>query len=66
MAGVTVSSYDLRAALSLLSVYMGEKEPAGHFKDQETKLADGFYVVSISNLRRELEKQAPEDALPGR
>jgi hypothetical protein len=45
MQTVTVNSSDLKAALSLLQVYMGRKAPGGHFKDPDHKLVDAFYWV---------------------
>lgn len=66
MVDVTVSSGDLRVALSLLKVYMGLKEAAGYFKDPNKQLPDASFFVRIEALQRaldeadKLEARAPE------
>jgi hypothetical protein len=52
---VTVDAGDLKAVLSLLRVYMGSEEPAGHFKDiPGQRLPDAFFFVRIGNLEKAL------------
>jgi hypothetical protein len=64
MVDVTVSSDDLRAALSLLEVYMGFRDSAGVFKDPGKQLPDAYFFVRIANLQRALD--AAKDNLESR
>lgn len=57
MAIISVDSHDLKAALSLLRVYMGLEEPSGHFKDRDGKLVDASYHARISRLEKALEAE---------
>lgn len=52
---VLVAESDLKAALTLLKVYMGRQKPSGHFKGNDSLSPDAFYVERILNLERDLE-----------
>ena len=60
MSKVTVSSYDLRAVLSLLRVYLKLEDPAGHFKDPDGKLPDATYFGAMKKLEDALIAQDPD------
>jgi hypothetical protein len=58
---VTVDAGDLRAVLSLLRVYMGAEESAGHFKDHPGRLVpDARYVACLqSSCKQPFAWRAP-------
>ena len=51
---IVVDATDLKAALSLLDAYARKEGKGSHFKDNEQRLPDAFYVVRIANLERAL------------
>jgi hypothetical protein len=51
-----VDKDDLKAVLSLLKAYANKEKAGAHFKDDEQRLPDGYYVVRIARLEAALAK----------
>lgn len=45
-----IDASDLKATLSLLDAYAKKEKAGAHFKDDEQRVRDGFYVVRVSRL----------------
>jgi hypothetical protein len=54
MTKITVDVNDLEAALSLLKAYADKEKAGAHFKDDEQRIPDAFYFVSVARLREAL------------